>query len=126
MQAETLKYFYLLFSSNDILPLTDVVFNTEAHVFPRFQLGKLFTTGWKRKPRDEKGNLIPEARSEAESKAQNSAPEANLVTKAVDKEKDASTPTTTTAITEEATPPTEQMPVLDPVTGKEKEKAAAG
>ncbi|TPR07779.1 hypothetical protein CAN33_0015545 [Aspergillus niger] len=29
--AETLKYLYLLFSPNDFLPLTDVVFNTEAH-----------------------------------------------------------------------------------------------
>ncbi|KAI5358420.1 Putative glycoside hydrolase family 47, six-hairpin glycosidase-like superfamily [Septoria linicola] len=47
--AETLKYFYLLFSSDDILPLTDVVFNTEAHPFPKFQLGKLFKTGWQRK-----------------------------------------------------------------------------
>lgn len=48
-QAETLKYFYLLFSSDDLLPLTDVVFNTEAHAFPRFQMGKLFKTGWQRK-----------------------------------------------------------------------------
>ncbi|KAF7196002.1 Mannosyl-oligosaccharide 1,2-alpha-mannosidase [Pseudocercospora fuligena] len=47
--AETLKYFYLLFSSDDMLPLTDVVFNTEAHPFPRFELGKLFKTGWQRK-----------------------------------------------------------------------------
>lgn len=47
-QAETLKYFFLLFSPNDILPLTDVVFNTEAHAFPRFNMGKLFTTGWAR------------------------------------------------------------------------------
>ncbi|KAF2169047.1 glycoside hydrolase family 47 protein [Zasmidium cellare ATCC 36951] len=47
--AETLKYFYLLFSPNDLLPLNDVVFNTEAHPFPRFQMGKLFTTGWERK-----------------------------------------------------------------------------
>lgn len=109
-----------MFSSNDILPLTDVVFNTEAHVFPRFQLGKLFTTGWKRKPRDEDGNLIAEPKSEAETKAQNGAPEAKVVTKTVNQEKDASTPTTTRAITEEATPPAEQMPILDPVTGKEK------
>ncbi|KAK5720313.1 mannosyl-oligosaccharide alpha-1,2-mannosidase [Elasticomyces elasticus] len=57
--AETLKYFYLLFSSNDMLPLTDVVFNTEAHPFPRFQLGKLFKTGWERKARDAKGKLVP-------------------------------------------------------------------
>ncbi|KAF2209899.1 glycoside hydrolase family 47 protein [Cercospora zeae-maydis SCOH1-5] len=48
--AETLKYFYLLFSDDtEMLPLTDVVFNTEAHPFPRFELGKLFKTGWKRK-----------------------------------------------------------------------------
>lgn len=49
IQAETLKYFFLLFSEDNILPLQDVVFNTEAHPFPRFQMGKLFHTGWKRK-----------------------------------------------------------------------------
>ncbi|PIA90909.1 Endoplasmic reticulum mannosyl-oligosaccharide 1,2-alpha-mannosidase [Cercospora beticola] len=47
--AETLKYFYLLFTDEEILPLNEVVFNTEAHPFPRFELGKLFKTGWKRK-----------------------------------------------------------------------------
>ena len=31
-----------------MLPLNEVVFNTEAHAFPRFQLGKLFKTGWER------------------------------------------------------------------------------
>ncbi|KAK5132547.1 hypothetical protein LTR08_008864 [Meristemomyces frigidus] len=49
--AETLKYFFLLFSDDAILPLTDVVFNTEAHAFPRFEMGKLFKTGWERKAR---------------------------------------------------------------------------
>jgi hypothetical protein len=29
--AETLKYFYLLFTDDDVVPLTDYVFNTEAH-----------------------------------------------------------------------------------------------
>lgn len=48
--AETLKYFYLLFSPNDVLPLDKVVINTEAHPFPRFDMGPLFSTGWKRKP----------------------------------------------------------------------------
>lgn len=48
IQAETLKYLYLLFSPDDLLPLTDVVFNTEAHVFPRMGEGK-FGTGWKRR-----------------------------------------------------------------------------
>jgi len=59
--AETLKYFYLLFSPNDLLPLDQIVINTEAHPFPRFHLGPLFETGWKRKgkilrdpPKDEK------------------------------------------------------------------------
>jgi mannosyl-oligosaccharide alpha-1,2-mannosidase len=31
--AETLKYFYLLFTDDDVVPLTDYVFNTEAHPF---------------------------------------------------------------------------------------------
>lgn len=58
MQAETLKYFYLLFSPDDLLPLDKIVFNTEAHPFPRFKMGQLFSTGWKRKPRDLEGNII--------------------------------------------------------------------
>ncbi|KAF1328027.1 Family 47 glycoside hydrolase, partial [Globisporangium splendens] len=32
--AETLKYLYLLFSDDDVLPLDAIVFNTEAHPFP--------------------------------------------------------------------------------------------
>ncbi len=55
-----MKYFYLLFSPNDILPLDKVIFNTEAHPFPRFELGKLFSTGWKRKPRVN-GKIVTEA-----------------------------------------------------------------
>lgn len=34
--AETLKYLYLLFLDDDILPLDKWVFNTEAHPFPVF------------------------------------------------------------------------------------------
>ncbi|KAL4780618.1 glycoside hydrolase [Aspergillus varians] len=45
--AETLKYLYLLFSPKEFLPLSDVVFNTEAHVLPRFNQSR-FRTGWKR------------------------------------------------------------------------------
>ncbi|KAI1079417.1 glycoside hydrolase family 47 protein [Whalleya microplaca] len=56
--AETLKYFYLLFSPDDLLPLDKVVINTEAHAFPRFDMGQLFSTGWKRKPRDANGKII--------------------------------------------------------------------
>lgn len=32
--AETLKYLFLLFSDDDVLPLDEIVFNTEAHPFP--------------------------------------------------------------------------------------------
>eukprot|EP00020_Sapocribrum_chincoteaguense_P007274 CAMPEP_0170749330 /NCGR_PEP_ID=MMETSP0437-20130122/10339_1 /TAXON_ID=0 /ORGANISM="Sexangularia sp." /LENGTH=731 /DNA_ID=CAMNT_0011088249 /DNA_START=150 /DNA_END=2345 /DNA_ORIENTATION=- len=32
--AETFKYLYLLFSDDDVIPLDDYVFNTEAHPFP--------------------------------------------------------------------------------------------
>lgn len=58
--AETLKYFYLLFSPDDLLPLDKVVINTEAHPFPRFDMGRLFSTGWKRKPRDKDGKIVRE------------------------------------------------------------------
>lgn len=44
-----------------MLPITEVVFNTEAHPLPRFQLGKLFKTNWQRKPRDAEGNFIEAA-----------------------------------------------------------------
>jgi len=33
--AETLKYFYLLFSTPDVISLDDWVLNTEAHPFKR-------------------------------------------------------------------------------------------
>lgn len=47
--SETLKYLYLLFDDSDQLPLTDVVFNTEAHPFPIFSMSKEnFVTGWHR------------------------------------------------------------------------------
>ncbi|KAG5356139.1 Mannosyl-oligosaccharide 1,2-alpha-mannosidase [Yarrowia sp. B02] len=50
--SETLKYLYLLFddSKDEVLPLTEIVFNTEAHPFPKFDMEPLFTTGWTRAP----------------------------------------------------------------------------
>lgn len=51
--AETLKYLYLLFDDNDKVPLDKYVFNTEAHPFPRFEMGK-FKTGWRRQFGDRK------------------------------------------------------------------------
>ncbi|TGO90344.1 hypothetical protein BPOR_0068g00110 [Botrytis porri] len=66
--AETLKYFYLLFSPNDLLPLDQIVINTEAHAFPRFKMGPLLSTGWKRKPRGPDGKILPEPKKEPEVK----------------------------------------------------------
>lgn len=57
-KAETLKYFYLLFSPVDLLPLDSIVINTEAHMFPRFKLTRGLKTGWERKPRDAAGKMI--------------------------------------------------------------------
>ncbi|PMD53911.1 glycoside hydrolase family 47 protein [Hyaloscypha bicolor E] len=42
--AETLKYLYLLFSPIDFLLLDGIVFNTEAHIFPRIKQDR-FQTG---------------------------------------------------------------------------------
>uniref|UniRef100_A0A671NZZ2 alpha-1,2-Mannosidase n=1 Tax=Sinocyclocheilus anshuiensis TaxID=1608454 RepID=A0A671NZZ2_9TELE len=39
--AETLKYLYLLFSSDELLPLENWVFNTEAHPLPVLHLGNI-------------------------------------------------------------------------------------
>lgn len=64
--AETLKYFYLLFRDDELLPLDQVVFNTEAHPFPRFELGKLFKTGWKRKHDRSPAELAKEAEAAAQ------------------------------------------------------------
>lgn len=54
--AETLKYFYLLFSEPDFMPLDKTVINTEAHIFPRFELvkGGELKTGWTRKRYEKK------------------------------------------------------------------------
>ena len=69
MKAETLKYFYLLFSPNDLLPLDSIIINTEAHIFPRFKLSRGLKTGWKRKPRDAHGKIIQPVRSETKQQA---------------------------------------------------------
>ncbi|KAI0393473.1 glycoside hydrolase family 47 protein [Xylariaceae sp. FL0594] len=56
--AETLKYFYLLFSPNGLLPLGKIVFNTEAHPLPRFDMGPILSTGWKRKPKPKTARTV--------------------------------------------------------------------
>lgn len=37
-----------------------MVLNTEGHIFPRFDIPSLMSTGWKRKPRGPDGKLIAE------------------------------------------------------------------
>jgi len=44
MMSETLKYLFLLFSDKDIVPLSEYVFNTEAHPLPIFKPS--FRTGF--------------------------------------------------------------------------------
>ena len=53
-----MKYLYLLFHDEDLVPLDRWVFNTEAHIFPVFEMGPLFSTGWERKPRDSDGKIL--------------------------------------------------------------------
>lgn len=66
--AETLKYFYLLFSPQEFMPLEDIIINTEAHIFPRFEMKGALKTGWKRKQRDQDGKIIPEDKMERTEK----------------------------------------------------------
>ncbi|KAL2828697.1 glycoside hydrolase [Aspergillus cavernicola] len=49
--AETLKYFYLLFSDREFISLEENVFNTEAHPMPRFKPSGELKTGWTRTSR---------------------------------------------------------------------------
>ena len=89
--AETLKYFYLLFSPVDLLLLDQVVINTEAHFFPRFKLQRGLKTGWTRKPRDEDGKIIMQAAAASESESHQKKSEeapANKVVKEALSEKD--------------------------------------
>ncbi|KAF2456647.1 family 47 glycosyl hydrolase [Lineolata rhizophorae] len=84
--AETLKYFYLLFGPDDVLPLDQIVLNTEAHPFPQFSMGPLFKTGWERKPRDAEGNIIQNTvRSELSNEDSNSGSERVIQTAHVTK-----------------------------------------
>ncbi|KAJ5157508.1 Mannosyl-oligosaccharide 1-2-alpha-mannosidase [Penicillium canariense] len=59
--AETLKYFYLLFSDRDFISLEDHIFNTEAHPLPRFKPTGDLKTGWQRKPKPVKAAEPAEA-----------------------------------------------------------------
>ncbi|EGW34770.1 uncharacterized protein SPAPADRAFT_57837 [Spathaspora passalidarum NRRL Y-27907] len=60
--AETLKYLYLLFDDSNKVPLTDYVFNTEAHPFPKFDLSDHLKTGWIRKIDESKKPIMMESK----------------------------------------------------------------
>jgi mannosyl-oligosaccharide alpha-1,2-mannosidase len=97
-----------------------VVFNTEAHPFPRFQLSKLLTTGWQRKPRDKDGKLPPEAKQEVETRAEQPVP-TKFETVEV-KESSKETPVDQNAAAGQAKlQDTPAAGGLDPITGKEKD-----
>ena len=88
--AETLKYFYLLFSPRELLPLNSIVINTEAHVFPRFELKRGLKTGWERKPRDADGRIVqPKAGGEKPKTGGNEKEEKQVVVKEAKEEKQA-------------------------------------
>ncbi|KAM9939541.1 hypothetical protein OXX80_000983 [Metschnikowia pulcherrima] len=98
--AETLKYLYLLFDDDDKLPLTDYVFNTEAHPLPKFDMKPLFKTGWSRKEGDERdsnafspsvgsgGSPEPLSVSEPQKVDKKNPPKAAPVAKKLDQELD--------------------------------------
>ena len=75
--AETLKYFWLLFGPEDEFPLDKIVINTEAHFFPRFEMGKVFKTGWERqRPR---GQQVGIAKKEEEAPRHSETGETKVV-----------------------------------------------
>ncbi|CEP20797.1 MNS1 [Cyberlindnera jadinii] len=88
--AETLKYLYLLFDDTNLTPLDEVIFNTEAHPFPKFPMNPLFKTGWQRstvspekqetleqKPKEAKGNVRQPIGEKIEKKISSSGPLSN-------------------------------------------------
>ena len=88
--AGTLKYLYLLFDDTNLTPLDEVIFNTEAHPFPKFSMNPLFKTGWQRstvspekqetleqKPKEAKGNVRQPIGEKIEKKISSSAPLSN-------------------------------------------------
>lgn len=92
-----MKYLYLLFSDDDLLPLDQVVFNTEAHPLPIFHPTERFPTGWARKQ-----PAAAAAAAESEVKKEPvAAAESNIVKKSVDPKEEApvaANPTTNKAV----------------------------
>lgn len=87
--AETLKYLYLLFDDEDLIPLDKYVFNTEAHPFPRFDMEPLFKTGWERPyddPRNVKTAVKTEEKKEQPKVDKKRPPKAVPVAKKVDEQ----------------------------------------
>lgn len=94
------------------MPLDQVVFNTEAHAFPHFELGKLFKTGWQRKPRDSDGKIIPAAK--ATEKKEEVKKQAELKIQTVQVAANSAKETTSAAAA--------AAPIIDAITGEVKDK----
>ncbi|KAA8897205.1 glycoside hydrolase [Sphaerosporella brunnea] len=72
--AETLKYLYLLFSKDDILPLDEVVFNTEAHPLPMFDTPAHFTKrNWRKEAKAKEAKEAAPKKPETEAAAPKAA-----------------------------------------------------
>jgi len=70
--AETLKYLYLLFSDDDILPLDSWVLNTEAHPLPLLTLEPFQTPRWSDKSQLTKDGIVNASSSLSSSSASSS------------------------------------------------------
>lgn len=79
--AETLKYLYLLFDDTNKIPLTDYVFNTEAHPFPKFTVNDHLKTGWRRKVDENKAPQMQEPKIKIDKQK---LPEAQPVDKSLE------------------------------------------
>ncbi|PJF18924.1 alpha-1,2-Mannosidase [Paramicrosporidium saccamoebae] len=99
--AETLKYLYLLFGPNDVLPLDQWVFNTEAHPFPINWRGKAYSQGSKPEQKSPvSGTLVMESQPEEPKPKRRTAGEKKVPAKedvidqvnAVDLEEEEKTP----------------------------------
>ena len=81
--AETLKYLYLLFDDENKIPLTEYVFNTEAHPLPKFDTNEHLKTGWRRKIDENKEPKMMESKVAIDK---NHPPEAQPVDKSAEQE----------------------------------------
>jgi len=71
-----------------VLPLDSIVINTEAHPLPRFELGNLFSTGWKRKDRGTDGKIVEGRKAGVKAEAEVVVQEVGVVGEMGEKEEE--------------------------------------